>query len=198
MEALRSAEQRTRELFFKDGSDASAFIINPGCNKENTYGWTVENSGTSKGEASDGVSTNAYWNLWKGSAFTSTMYQDINYLPEGKYSVRALLRGSTNEEMSLTATVHKDNVLKEQQTASITPTGATSAEGSKYKNGWQLAETPQVIVRTGETLRIGMVAQSSGSAWWSADDFGLTWEYVEPLPDGILTLRDGENEKMRK
>ena len=198
MEALRSAEQRTRELFFKDGSDASAFIINPSCNKENTYGWTVENSGTSKGEASDGVSTNAYWNLWKGSAFTSTMYQDINYLPEGKYSVRALLRGSTNEEMSLTATVHKDNVVKEQQTATITPTGATSAEGSKYKNGWQLAETPQVTVRTGETLRIGMVAQSSGSAWWSADDFGLTWEYVEPLPDGILTLRDGENEKMRQ
>ncbi len=195
MEARRSAEQRARELFFKqEGTDASAYIINPSCKRSNTYGWTVENSGTGTGEASDGNASNVYWNLWKGSAFTSTMSQDINYLPEGKYSVKALLRGSTNEEFTLSATVFNGNgEEKEQKTATITPTGNVSEGGSPYQKGWQLAETPQVIVRTGDTLRIGMQAKNtSGSAWWSADDFGLRWEYVEPLPDGIEVINNGQ------
>ena len=122
------------------------------------------------------------------------MSQDINYLPEGKYSVKALLRGSTNEEFTLSATVFNGNgEEKEQKTATITPTGNVSEDGSPYQKGWQLAETPQVIVRTGETLRIGMQAKNtSGSAWWSADDFGLRWEYVEPLPDGIEVINNGQ------
>ena len=195
-QALQQAEKYARDTFFKEGSDASAYIINPSCLRSDTYGWTVENCETNKGEGSDGVSTNAYWNLWKSSAFTGTMLQDIDFLPEGQYSIRALLRGSVNEEMTLTATVHKDGEVKEQQATTITPTGNTSAEGSTYMNGWKLVETPYVTLRTGETLRIGMVAAAtSGSAWWSADDFGLTWKYVEPLPDGIAEMA---NDKWQK
>ena len=185
------AEAYAREHFFRatDGetADASAYVINPACQRRDTYGWTVENNDTNTGEASDGVSTNAYWNLWKSSAFTSTMSQDITYLPEGKYSATALLRGSTNENISLTASVVSDHTERaDSRSVSVTPIGNS---GGKLKNGWIAAETPYVIIRPGDTLRITMkAAATNGSAWWSADDFGLNWQYVESLPDGITDL----------
>jgi len=168
--------------------DASAFVVNPSCQRSDTYGWTVSNNGTNTGEASDGVSSNAYWNMWKGSAFTSTMSQDITYLPEGKYSANALLRGSQGAEISITAAVISPKTDEENSaTMDIEPTGNTGGIGSK---GWILAETPYVIIRPGDTLRINMQANiSGGSGWWSADDFGLTWQYVEPLADGIEEVK---------
>lgn len=191
MEARTKAEAFAREHFFKDGNDASAYVVNPSCQRTDTYGWTVKNNSTSTGEASDGNAGNAYWNLWKGSAFTSTMAQDITYLPEGLYSVRALLRGNVDAKISLTASVLSPKSEKENSASTtITPIGNS---GGNLKNGWVLAETPGVIVRPGDTLRILMEADiTGGSGWWSADDFGLSWQYVEPLPDGIQSV-DNDN-----
>ena len=194
MTARQEAEQKARaELFVtidETTADASAYIVNPSCERTDTYGWTVVNEGTSTGEAADGVSSNAYWNLWKSSAFTSEMNQSITYLPEGKYSAKALLRGSTNEKFTLTVKALRPtangNMTMGTASATITPTGNTSAAGSPYKNGWQLCETSYVDIRPGYILNITMrAAASGGSAWWSADDFGLTWQYLEPLPDAI-------------
>lgn len=186
-ETRAQAEAHARELFFKDGSDASAYVINPSCQRTDTYGWTVTNNGTSSGEASDGVSGNAYWNLWKGNAFTSTMSQDITYLPEGQYSAKALLRGSTSEKISMTATVlAPDGTEVDSKTTTITPIGNTGG----IRNGWELVESPYVVVRPGQTLRILMTAKTEGSGWWSADNYGLTWQYVEPLPDAIMELTE--------
>ena len=183
IEARTKAEAFARETFFQDDSDASAYVINPSCQRQDTYGWTVTNNGTNTGEPSDGVSSNAYWNLWKGSAFSSSMTQDITYLPEGEYSVNALLRGSTSADITLTASVISPKSDEENSAAAtITPTGNTG--GIRY--GWVKAETPFVIIRPGDTLRITMKADiTGGSGWWSADDFGLSWKYVEPLPDGV-------------
>ncbi len=191
MAARQLAEQNARLNFFTDG-DASAYVINPNCQRKNTYGWTVENCETSTGEASDGSTSNAYWNQWKSSAFTGTMSQDITYLPEGSYSVQALVRGSTNEAISLTATVLSSKGEESvSQTTTITPVSNVSPEGSPYKNGWLLIQTPYVIVRPGDTLRMTMQAKATtGSAWWSADDFGLQWQYVEPLPDGVEDIKN--------
>jgi len=112
------------------------------------------------------------------------MSQDITYLPEGKYAVKALLRGSTNETITLTATAI--NPMTEEENKSlkvITPIGNV---GGDLQYGWIQVETPYIIVRPGDILRISMEAKATdGSAWWSADDFGLTWQYVEPLADGI-------------
>ena len=105
------------------------------------------------------------------------------------------MRGSTNESITLTATVISPNSTETTSEATtITPTGNTSPEGSTYKSGWTLVETPYITVRPGDTLRISMEAKATnGSAWWSADDFGLTWQYIEPLPDAIEEIK---NEKM--
>lgn len=194
MEARKQAEAFAREHFFKNETDASAYVVNPSCQRQDTYGWMVTNNSTSTGESSDGVSTNAYWNLWKGSAFTSTMSQEILFLPEGKYTAKALLRGNAAADISLTASVISPKTTeKDSVTVTIKPTGNTSAEGSNYKNGWMQAETPYVIVRPGDVLRITMKADITGnSGWWSADDFGLSWQYVEPLPDGVEAIQGAE------
>lgn len=193
METRAQANAYAREHFFKpvdgkeDVMDASAYVINPSCQRTDNYGWTVTNGGTNTGEASDGTASNAYWNLWKGSAFTSTMTQDITYLPEGQYSARALLRGNTGADISLTASViGADSQEKGRQKTTIAPTGNT---GGQLQYGWILAETPYVIVRPGDVLRLTMQAKITGSSgWWSADDYGLQWQYVEPLPDGIEAI----------
>ncbi len=186
MKARSEAENKARELFFTDENDASAYVVNPSCQRSDTYGWTIANNGVSTGEAFDGVSSNAYWNLWKGSAFSSTMSQEITYLPEGQYAAKALLRGSTSEDITLAATLISPHTEEPTSVEThITPTGNT---GSTLQNGWYLVETPYITVRPGDTLRISMTATTSGSGWWSADDFGLTWKYVEPLPDGVYSL----------
>ena len=199
MEALSKAEEYARTTFFSNGNDASSYVINPSCQRNDTYGWTVENNGTNSGEAADGQTSNTYWNLWKSNAFTSTMTQDVTYLPEGKYSAKALLRGSTSERITLSATVISPNSEETtSQSTTITPTGNTSQAGSPYQFGWMLVETPYVTVRPGETLRITLEAKvESGSGWWSADDFGLTWQYVEPLPDGVEQVGDASSEEAR-
>lgn len=192
MLARQKAEEFARAHFFKDGSDASAYVINPACQRQDDYGWTVTNSGTNTGEASDGLSGNAYWNLWKGSAFTSTMSQDITFLPEGQYAATALLRGNDAADITLTASVIKaDGTEADKATEKIIPTGNTSATDSPYKNGWLLAETPYVNIRPGDTLRLTMNANiTGGSGWWSADNFGLQWQYLPPLPDGIGIIKN--------
>ncbi len=193
MTARQQAEEFARTHFFKNESDASAYVINPACQREDTYAWTVTNNGTNTGEASDGQSSNAYWNLWKGSSYTSTMTQDIPYLPEGRYAATALLRGNDAANISLTATVVSPKPENEGEvTITIKPTGNTSATGSPYQNGWQLAETPYITVRPGDTLRLTMKADIPGSGWWSADNFGLLWQYVEPLPDGLIQIKNEE------
>ena len=188
-EARLKAEEFARTHYFTEESDASAYVINPSCQRSDTYAWTVSNNGTNKGEASDGSATNAYWNLWQGSAFTSTMSQDITFLPEGQYSASALLRGSKDSDISLTASVVRGDSIPETQASTIIPTGNT---GSDMNNGWYLCKTPFVTVRPGDALRITMRASIPGSGWWSADDFGLEWQYVEPLPDGIKSVDDGQ------
>ena len=127
------------------------------------------------------------------------MTQDVTYLPEGKYSAKALLRGSTSERITLSATVISPNSEETtSQSTTITPAGNTSQAGSPYQFGWMLVETPYVTVRPGETLRITLEAKvESGSGWWSADDFGLTWQYVEPLPDGVEQVGDASSEEAR-
>ena len=196
METRTRVEQQTRDHFFKNGNDASAFVVNPSCQRQDTYAWTVENNGTNKGEASDGTADNAYWNLWKGSAFTSTMTQDIPYLPEGQYSAKALLRGNAGADISLTASVISPKSDEEKgETATITPNGNT---GGELRYGWILAETPFVTIRPGDVLRITMKAAiTGGSGWWSADDFGLTWQYVEPLPDGVSSIVENPQHTQR-
>lgn len=163
--------------------DASRFIVNPDCNRKTSYGWTVSNVGVKTDtESFDSNSANTYWNLWKSGAFTSTLTQDIEGLPEGSYTFSALVRGQETASMTLSATAG-DNTVSE----TVKGRGAEAIEGSGYPNGWQLLETPVIEVGHGQTLTIAFKMTSSATAWWSADHFALT---LTSIPDSRTDIRD--------
>lgn len=164
--------------------DASAFIINPDANRSDSYGWVDKNVGyKTDAESYDGVSTNAYWNLWKSGAFTSSLTQEITGLPAGKYTFSAILRGQNTATMTLSATANAITASK-----TITGTGTTSPEGSPYANGWQVVTTDPIMVDNGQTLAISFEMTSTATAWWSADHFALTLVEIPASRTGITNL----------
>lgn len=154
-----------------NGLDASRFIVNPDCNRKDSYGWTTSNVDVkTDNESYDGVATNTYWNIWKSGAFTSSLSQDITGLPAGTYTFSALLRGQDTATMKLTAKTGDKNFV----TQSFTGKGAVSADGDAYPQGWNLITTDPITVTQGQTLTISLNTESTASAWWSADHFALT------------------------
>ena len=154
-----------------NGLDASRFIVNPDCNRKDSYGWTPSNVDVkTDNESYDGVATNTYWNIWKSGAFTSSLSQDITGLPAGTYTFSALLRGQDTATMKLTAKTGDKNFV----TQSFTGKGAVSADGDAYPQGWNLITTDPITVTQGQTLTISLNTESTASAWWSADHFALT------------------------
>lgn len=177
-------------------ADASGVIINPDCNRKDNYGWTVSNAEYDTKEAFDGNGSNNYWNKWSGSAFSSEMYQDFNYLPTGLYTASALLRCSSGLPMELYVSLD-EGVTKKSQ--SVTGTGNTSSAGSAYQKGWQKVTSPSIVLRRGQSLRIGFTAtDEKGNNWWSADHYTLTYKPIDlssisQIEEGILSIR-GEKE----
>ena len=170
--------------------DASRFIVNPDCNRKNSYGWTATNVDVkTDNEAYDGIASNSYWNIWKSGAFSSSLKQDITGLPEGTYTFGAILRGQETAAFTLTA-----KTVNDQATASFTGTGAVPAEGAQYPQGWQQVTTGPVKVATGETLSISMEMVASGTAWWSADHFTLTLVDVPETVTGIAAAQENSDD----
>lgn len=164
--------------------DASAFIINPDANRSDSYGWVDKNVGyKTDAESYDGVSTNAYWNLWKSGTFTSSLTQEITGLPAGKYTFSAILRGQNTATMTLSATANAITASK-----TITGTGTTSPAGSPYANGWQVVTTDPIMVDNSQTLTISFEMTSTATAWWSADHFALTLVEIPASRTGITNL----------
>ncbi len=178
-EKMRSeSEGRYKALFVWNASetlaDATGVIINPDCDRKDTYGWTAETVDFSSGEAFDGESSNPYWNKWSGSTYTSAMYQDFDFLPAGEYTVSALLRGSAGAPIDLY--VSRDKGETKEAVYHFEGTGASV--GSDYANGWHKVTTAPVILRRGESLRIGFTTTLTNQ-WWSADCFSLTFAPVD-------------------
>jgi hypothetical protein len=151
--------------------DVSGMIINPQATGERMDGWTVQNVDISKGEAHDSDASNPYFNYWSPNSYTSSMTQAISGLPSGQYSLSVMLRGSSKVSLTLAASTSDDS----QQT-NFTGTG-TTATGS-LPMGWQRVTLPAVNVRKGDELTISLTA--TGSSWWSADNFQLTFEPEDP------------------
>ena len=163
--------------------DASGMIINPQATGERKDGWTVQNVDISKGEAYDSDTSNPYFNYWSPNSYTSSMTQTISGLPSGQYTLSAILRGNSKVSMTLAASTSDDN----QQT-NFTGTG-TTATGS-LPMGWQKVTLPAVNMRKGDELTISLTA--TGSSWWSADNFQLTYE-----PEDPTAIDEIKNEKLR-
>lgn len=159
-------------------ADATGAIVNAACARQDTYGWTATTIDYSSGEAADGVSSNYYWNKWASSGYTSEMYQDFNFLPAGSYAFSALARCSAAINFNLY--VSRDGGLTKEYTQNMLGTGSVAAANSEYAKGWVKVATPSVILRKGQSLRIGFTAENaSGSSWWSTDNFALTYQKVD-------------------
>lgn len=157
----------------KTSADATGVIVNPDCDRNDTYGWVANTVDISSGEGFDGVSSNSYWDKWSGSAYTSEMYQDFDYLPAGEYTASVLLRGSTGGKIDLYVSRDKGKTLE----AVTSFVGTGTAAGPDYPNGWYEVTAPSVVLRSGESLRIGFTTTLENQ-WWSADHFTLTYAPV--------------------
>ena len=164
-----------------DRRDATRFLVNPDCNNKSSYGWTTSNVEIkTDAESFDVTATNPYWNIWKGSAFSSSMSQKLTNLPAGTYTFSALLRGENTASMTLAIT---DGTKTEQQ--AFTGVGATTADGDPYPNGWRLVTTPPIQITHGQEVTVSLKTQTSAAGWWSADHFLLTLTAPDPMTVGV-------------
>lgn len=176
---------KTRTIFGADITGSAydmGFILNPNCDNGTDH-WEVTNLSTNKGEAADGNADNAYWNIWKGESFTSSMKQTVKALPAGKYSLSMLIRGSLNMEAEVRLTVRPLQGESRSVSASYTGKGNATVEGSEWKNGWERITLDKATVNEGDEVDIEVTAKSNGSGWWSADEFSLA--YKSAAPSGI-------------
>ncbi len=175
-EMHKESDDRYKALFIwnneKTAADASPALLNPDCARKDSYGWTVNTIDYSTGEAYDADSKNNYWNKWASTAYTSEMYQDLNFLPAGDYTASVLLRCSAATTMDFY--VSRDGGLTKEALKTYTGIGATAPAGSEYKNGWQKVTAPKVSLLGGESLRIGFTITATNK-WWSADHFTLSY-----------------------
>lgn len=193
------SDERYLKLFVwneeKTTADAGKVIINPDCLRNDTYGWAANNIDFSSGGAFDGISSNNYWNKWSSTDYTSEMYQDLSFLPEGSYSLNAMLRCSIGGKMKLYMI---DNHSPDSTSAMLTGTGITPPPNSAYPDGWNKITTEKIEIRRGENLRIGFITTMKNQ-WWSADHFTLTYEPLKSLGvkkyrnDNIQIVTKGES-----
>ena len=202
---LLERDEQLTALFsdMEDGQkDASVLIVNADCNRNDYYGWTTQNLGTNKGQAWDGNDSNTYWDKWNSGSLKSSMEQTIGYLPNGEYEVSALLRCTTGQTITFSAT-HNGEVYTE----TLTGTGDQSQSGSDYQRGWQKVTLPSFKALSGEQVTISASIDASVTTWWSSDHFTLTWkpssitvgitnnESPAPANDAIYDLQGRRLEK---
>ena len=95
--------------------DMTHLITNPGFDN-GTNGWSCESDAQNKGIASNksnGIITGSFYENWKGSNFTGTIYQTIKNIPLGVYKLKAAAFGNgahvfANEEQTQVTTSDGD------------------------------------------------------------------------------------------
>jgi len=161
--------------------DATMLIANADCNRSDFYGWMVDNLETDTGQPWDSNTANAYWNKWNSGSLTSSMQQTIKYLPAGEYTLSALIRCSSGQNVTLSARHYND-----LYSASITGVGTQSGD---YQNGWNKVTLPPFVVASGDQIEIFAIINVQSTAWWSVDHFTLTYSSDDTTTD-IRTLDD--------
>ncbi len=185
------AQRRDQQIaaFFTDTadsltSDASILIRNADCLRADSYGWTTDNLATNKGQASDGSADNTYWDKWNAGSLKSMMTQTIAYLPAGDYVLSALLRGTSDLPITLTAR-HRGNTYE----ATLKGKGDKTVAGDSLQNGWQQLSLPVITAESGDSLTITASVSAESTAWWSADHFTLAYRPSATSGIAETTLR---------
>lgn len=178
-ELIQKIYSRYQSLFVysdENNADATQLLINPDCLRNDKYGWIVNNLRTLTGQAWDGNDENAYWDYYADSNLSSSMEQQLTYVPEGIYTISALMRGSTNVKLTLTITVNNENGTKTYH-KEIQGQGDQTNANSVYLRGWQKVDLPYIPVKRGDIVTIKAQAQGdNASGWWSADHFTIKWQ----------------------
>lgn len=170
--------------------DATGLIANPTCSRGATDRWTVNNLSCNSGEAYDGDASNKYFDVWKSGAYASSLSQSLGCVPEGQYSISALVRSSSGVPVTLTATVTSADGTAHDYTASLAGIGNTSFGDSDYQNGWQKLTIDFFNVGRGDLLAVSLSFSPEATAWWSADNIALAFKprlYEPVIPDGITS-----------
>lgn len=174
----------------EDTYDLSFLLHNPEATTS-TEGWTAKNAEINSGEAFDDKNTdpkNTYYDKWSASNYTSSLEQTILHLPKGDYILSAILRSNTSYTLTLSA----GNGTQIQQQAF---TGKGAEDNEEFPKGWERVTLGKLAIDEGQDLTIRLTG--TGSSWWSADHFQLTYtpvqEKPEPQPNG-LALSDEEAE----
>lgn len=177
-----------------DGTrDASGLIANAGSSRGTADMWKVENVEVKSGEAADGDASNKYFDFWKNAAYSSSVSQSLGVVPEGEYTLSALVRATAGVVVSLQATVTGADGTADH-TVTLAGVGNTSPDGSQYKNGWMRLATEPFQLKRGDQLEIKAFVNPSETAWWSVDDFALTYKR-ESVPTGVDAIGTGKTVK---
>ena len=167
--------------------DATSLIGNADCSRGTTDFWTVSNLETKNGEAYDGKSDNNYFNIWKSGAYTSSIQQTLDNLPAGKYTLSALLRGTSGLDLTLQADLTEEGDAQSKTLSAKAAGTGTTAASSDYQNGWQKVQLEEFTLHRRNRLVVKASIAPSGTAWWSADHFQLHYAPLDAddEPDAI-------------
>jgi hypothetical protein len=158
------------------GRNASLLIKNTDCLRADLYGWTTHNQETRSGQSWDGDSGNSYFDVYSQGSLESSMSQTVEYLPAGDFTLSALMRCATGQNVTLQA-VHRSRSGEEtvcQET--LTGIGDQTVDGSPYQRGWQKVTLPVFTAQSGDRLTVNAFISAQTTAWWSVDHFMLHWD----------------------
>lgn len=171
--------------------DMTEFLVNPSFEQQTT-GWGTENQ----------VSGWASFETWNdrpaadGSHFVSLCYQDItsidmyqivNGLPAGSYSLEASLRNTDG------ASFLTDQHVYAQVGNAVYDSEALTATSGENNNDWYSFAVEDIVLSDGDALRLGVRSSGTGSGtkgWFQADDFRLYY-WGDGFSDAVRSISQG-------
>lgn len=126
------------------------------------------------------------WNNWSNNFTSMEVYQDLNNLPEGYYSISCVTatNGIVYDQHAFATSTVGTTVSNPPSAANcVTGTFATAAV-------WETINTGKVLVSSDGKLRIGMASTSGGttSGWFCCTDFVLSYYGNNATIDSYKTL----------
>ena len=203
--------KRTAQPIEGEYIEMTEYIVNPSFETNSINGWTLSQEGSGWGDASTWSDRPAD----EGAYFVSVarqniswldFYQDVRNLPDGIYSLSAAMRNTEGEDVLTDQ--HFYAQAGEQEAIDSDP---LTHIGGDNNNDWSTLQVDNIVLRAGETLRIGAKSTGKGTGnagWFHADNFRLFYLGKDPnkiceittsgYPIQILTQENGvfiESEK---
>lgn len=139
----------------------TGYIVNP-CFNANVDGWTSTTGAQNRGRATNktnGIITGGFYENWNPNAYSGTIEQTINNLPNGKYTLKlAAFRSGSAEGGEAYVFANDDMTL------------ITSDEGTSYEVNTTVVDG---------TLTFGLKSVNGGCNWGGVDNASLIYHGVD-------------------